>query len=170
MSVLSLGAEPVTCQADLLLIRRRLLRNGSRWSSVGALWWTQDCFCSGPSLSVAACCKHQGFTRALTWTASPILHPCPAHLWPPTPKLRCTRRPAGGAPAAISALLASASVKKHLWKRTRHEKPCLPAKFSAYLLKLYTTFIFMAVPTVGVELLLLYSFLLCFLAEAAEWI
>lgn len=54
MSVLSPGAEPVTCQANLLLIRHRLLRDESGWSSVGARWWTQDCFCSGPSLSVPA--------------------------------------------------------------------------------------------------------------------
>lgn len=54
MSVLSLGAEPVTCQANLLLIRRRLLHDKWGRRSVGALWWTRDCFCSGPSLSVPA--------------------------------------------------------------------------------------------------------------------
>lgn len=68
--------------------------------------------CPSPS----ACCKHQGFTRALTWTASAILPSSPAHFWP-SPNSRCTQSPAGDAPTAVCSWVGSVSVKKHLWKR-----------------------------------------------------
>lgn len=53
MSVLSFGAEPVTCQADLLLIRHRLPRDKSGRSSPGFTFLcTQDRFALAlPSLS-----------------------------------------------------------------------------------------------------------------------
>lgn len=93
MSVLSLGAEPVTCQADLLLIRHCLPRDEPGQSSPGFTSVHPGPFCSGPSLSVpapsACCCKHQGFTRALTWTASAILFPRPPHPAPTSDLPQC---------------------------------------------------------------------------------